>query len=174
MTELSMLKRMFEQNYKLNETIDSALKAYEPCYYNGTKWIPATALIAPTGILAEKLSATIGNIVLGSEMPIDSINGTAVTAPIVTNSLYYYNPATGLVSTTAVGYTIGRGYVSTNGIGLYGSILINLNQSGVGSGTVTSVSVATINGFGGVVTNPTTTPEINLYPTVFGVLKGVA
>ena len=42
----------------------------------------------------------------------------------------------------------------------------------VGSGTVTSVSVATVNGFSGSVTSPTTTPGINLSVTAAGVLKG--
>lgn len=39
-------------------------------------------------------------------------------------------------------------------------------------GTVTSVSVATANGFAGSVANPTTTPAITLSTTVTGVLKG--
>jgi hypothetical protein len=41
-----------------------------------------------------------------------------------------------------------------------------------GSGTVTSVSVATANGFAGTVANPTTTPAITLSTTVTGVLYG--
>lgn len=41
-----------------------------------------------------------------------------------------------------------------------------------GSGTVTSVSVVTANGFAGSVANATTTPAITLTTTVSGVLKG--
>lgn len=41
-----------------------------------------------------------------------------------------------------------------------------------GSGTVTSVSVVTANGFAGSVANATTTPAITLSTTVSGVLKG--
>lgn len=41
-----------------------------------------------------------------------------------------------------------------------------------GSGTVTSVSVVTANGFAGSVANPTTTPAITLTTTVTGILKG--
>ena len=41
-----------------------------------------------------------------------------------------------------------------------------------GSGTVTSVSVVTANGFAGSVANPTSTPAITLSTTVSGILKG--
>jgi hypothetical protein len=41
-----------------------------------------------------------------------------------------------------------------------------------GSGTVTSVSVATANGFAGTVANPSTTPAITLETTITGLLKG--
>lgn len=40
------------------------------------------------------------------------------------------------------------------------------------TGTVTSVSVNTINGFSGTVNNPTTMPAINIQTTVTGLLKG--
>ena len=46
-----------------------------------------------------------------------------------------------------------------------------VNSAGA-SGTVTSVSVATANGFAGTVANPTTTPAITLTTSVTGVLKG--
>jgi len=41
-----------------------------------------------------------------------------------------------------------------------------------GSGTVTTLSVASANGFAGTVANPTTTPAITLTTTVTGILKG--
>lgn len=47
-----------------------------------------------------------------------------------------------------------------------------LTDSASGSGTVTSVSVVTANGFAGSVANPTTTPAITLSTTVTGVLYG--
>jgi hypothetical protein len=43
---------------------------------------------------------------------------------------------------------------------------------GGGSGTVSTVSIATANGFEGTVANATTTPAITLQTTVSGVLKG--
>lgn len=56
---------------------------------------------------------------------------------------------------------------------LVGSTL-NIPQysGGGGSGTVTSVSVATANGFAGSVATPTTTPAITLSTNVTGLLKG--
>ena len=43
---------------------------------------------------------------------------------------------------------------------------------GGGSGTVTSVSVVTANGFAGTVANPTTTPAITIQTSVTGLTKG--
>lgn len=43
---------------------------------------------------------------------------------------------------------------------------------GAGSGTVTTVSVATANGFAGTVANPTSTPAITLTTSLTGLLKG--
>ena len=45
-------------------------------------------------------------------------------------------------------------------------------SSGGGSGTVTTVSVVSANGFAGTVANPSTTPAITISTTVTGVLKG--
>lgn len=47
-----------------------------------------------------------------------------------------------------------------------------LTDSSSGSGTVTSVSVVTANGFAGTVATATTTPAITLTTTITGVLKG--
>jgi len=50
--------------------------------------------------------------------------------------------------------------------------LVNPTGTGGGGGGVTSVSVATLNGFAGNVVNPTTTPSIRVKTTVTGLLKG--
>ncbi len=47
-----------------------------------------------------------------------------------------------------------------------------LTNSAAGSGTVTSVSVVTANGFAGTVATATTTPAITLTTTITGILKG--
>lgn len=46
--------------------------------------------------------------------------------------------------------------------------------AGTGSGTVTTVSVVSANGFAGTVANATTTPAITLTTTITGILKGNA
>jgi hypothetical protein len=48
----------------------------------------------------------------------------------------------------------------------------NLKTSASGSGTVTTVSVASANGFAGSVANASTTPAITLSTSITGVLKG--
>lgn len=48
----------------------------------------------------------------------------------------------------------------------------NLKTSASGSGTVTTVSVASANGFAGTVANATSTPAITLSTSITGVLKG--
>lgn len=45
-------------------------------------------------------------------------------------------------------------------------------QIGAGSGSVSSVSIVTANGFAGIVSNPSTTPAITLSTTITGILKG--
>jgi hypothetical protein len=49
---------------------------------------------------------------------------------------------------------------------------ITIASTGGGSGTVTSVSVASANGFAGSVANPTTTPAITISTSITGLLKG--
>ena len=53
-----------------------------------------------------------------------------------------------------------------------GGVTKKVAVSNIGSGTVTSVSVATANGLAGSVATATTTPAITLSTTVTGVLKG--
>lgn len=49
---------------------------------------------------------------------------------------------------------------------------LKVDISGGGSGTVTSVSVVTANGFAGTVANATTTPAITVTTTITGILEG--
>lgn len=53
-----------------------------------------------------------------------------------------------------------------------GSTWQQVGSGGSGSGSVTTVSIVTLNGFTGTVSNPTTTPAITLGVTVEGLLKG--
>jgi hypothetical protein len=63
--------------------------------------------------------------------------------------------------------TAGANISITNGAGA-----ITIAATGIGSGTVTSVSVVSANGLAGTVATDTTTPAITLTTSITGVLKG--
>ena len=75
-------------------------------------------------------------------------------------------------------FTVTRGIENTTSMAFAsGAKVTHILTAGVmqafaSGGTVSSVSVATANGLGGTVANPTTTPAITLNTTVTGVLKG--
>ena len=77
----------------------------------------------------------------------------------------------------AVVYSTGSKFALTNP-GIVGQVLVSGGtdepqwQTVLGTGTVTSVSVNTANGFAGFVANPATVPDITLSTTVTGMLKG--
>ncbi len=77
----------------------------------------------------------------------------------------------------AVVYSTGSKFALTNP-GIAGQVLVSAGtdepqwQTILGTGTVTSVSVSTANGFAGFVANPATVPDITLSTTVTGMLKG--
>lgn len=60
----------------------------------------------------------------------------------------------------------------TNRIRTYNGATWDEYTTGAGSGTVTTISVVTANGFAGTVATPTTTPAITLTTSVTGLLKG--
>ena len=60
---------------------------------------------------------------------------------------------------------------SYNPVGPVNAVWFEL-VTGAGSGSVTSVSVATANGFAGTVATPTSTPAITVQTSITGVLKG--
>jgi hypothetical protein len=65
--------------------------------------------------------------------------------------------------------------LTTTGTGaatLIGTTLNIPTPSGGGSGTVTNVSINSVNGFGGSVANPTTTPSLDITTSVTGIIKG--
>jgi hypothetical protein len=62
----------------------------------------------------------------------------------------------------------------TSGAATFASNVLNIPNyaAGAGSGTVTSASVVSANGFGGTVATATTTPAITLTTSITGMLKG--
>jgi hypothetical protein len=78
---------------------------------------------------------------------------TAISSPAVGLIVYQTDSTEGTYEYTSTGWRI-------------------INAAGGGSGTVTTVSVASANGFAGTVANATTTPAITISTTVTGLLKG--
>jgi len=76
-----------------------------------------------------------------------------------------YIPAILLESSTNPGVVL-----TAKGDEITGRLLVD--NSGGGSGTVTSVSVTSANGFAGTVATATTTPAITLSTTITGIIKG--
>lgn len=89
-----------------------------------------------------------------------------VSAELTANTAVFVNEGTTLADT---GWTI-----TNNGTITIGSTNIVWTQftGAGGSGTVTTVSVATANGFAGSVATATTTPAITLTTSITGVIKG--
>ena len=74
------------------------------------------------------------------------------------------NNSVGVLSVGTDGQVLTADAASLNGV--------KWSTGGGGSGTITSMTVATANGFSGTVTNPTTTPDITISTNVTGIVKG--
>lgn len=105
---------------------------------------------------------TSGTLTLGGTLAVAS-GGTGQTT--YTDGQLLIGNTTGNTLTKAT-LIAGTNIVITNGAG---SITI---ATTAGTGTVTSVSVVSANGFAGTVANPTTTPAITLSTSVTGLVKG--
>lgn len=137
--------------------------------------------------------ATIANTIAGTDLPTLSsaiqatdttLTGWGSTAVSAGDVIYFHLNSTSTITQLSVSLTVNRTGTGTPAITLTtigtsgASTLVNnvLNvpqySGGGGSGTVTTVSVASANGFTGSVANATTTPAITLATSITGVLKG--
>ena len=107
------------------------------------------------------LSLPLTGLLKGTGSSSDIAVATAGTdyAPATTGTAIFYGNGSGGFSNV----TIGTGLSFSAG---------TLDTIGSGSGSVTSVSVVSANGFAGTVANPTTTPAITLTTSLTGLLKG--
>lgn len=96
-------------------------------------------------------------------------NNTGSTANASDLTVAQVNAVLPVFTSTLNGVTPLSGGGTTNFLRADGSWA---TPSGGGSGTVTTVSVATANGFAGTVANATTTPAVTLTTSASGVLKG--
>lgn len=126
---------------------------------NGTAAFTAatagTDFVAPGGALGTPSSGTLTNCTF----PTLNQNTTG-TASNVTGVVAILNGGTGATTAGAALTSLGA-YAATNPSGFTSN-----------TGTVTSASVASANGFAGTVATATTTPAITLTTTITGVLKG--
>jgi hypothetical protein len=142
---------------------------------------------------ANGLSGTVANatttpaLTLGTSITgVLKGNGTAISA--ATANTDYLTPPSGSALLKAGGggalanAAAGTDYqapislttTGTSGAATFASNVLNIPNyaAGAGSGTVTSASVVSANGFGGTVAAATTTPAITLTTSITGMLKG--
>ena len=142
---------------------------------------------------ANGLSGTVANatttpaITLGTSITgVLKGNGTAISA--ATANTDYLTPPSGTALLKAgsggalANAAAGTDYqapislttTGTSGAATFAANVLNIPNyaAGAGSGTVTSASVVSANGFGGTVATATTTPAITLTTSITGMLKG--
>jgi hypothetical protein len=111
-------------------------------------------------------------------IPSGSITGSAAS---LSATLDVASGGTGLATLTADNVILGNGTssptfvapsTSGNVLTSNGTTWQSVAPAGGGSGTVTSASVVSANGFGGTVATDTTTPAITISTSITGVLKG--
>lgn len=97
------------------------------------------------------------------------------TALEIGNNKAFLNGRGTTVQKNALAAVAGMQFYDTdlNFLQFYDSVSwVNTGGTSGGSGTVTSVSVSSANGFAGTVNTPSTTPEITISTTITGLLKG--
>jgi hypothetical protein len=141
---------------------------------NGLAGTVANATTSPS----ITLSTTVTGVLKGDGTTVSAATaGTDYLTPPSGSSLLKANSGGALANAAA-----GTDYQApislttngTSGAATFAANVLNIPQysAGAGTGTVTSASVVTANGFAGTVASATTTPAITLTTSVSGVLKG--
>jgi hypothetical protein len=120
----------------------------------------AGSVANPTTNPAITLSTSVTGLLKGDGTAISAATSGTDYAPATSGSSILYGNSSGGFSNVTVGsgLSFSAGTLSATG--------------GGGSGTVTSVSVVSANGFAGTVATATTTPAITLTTSITGLLKG--
>jgi hypothetical protein len=120
----------------------------------------------PSALVGTNISGTAAGLTAGTVTTNANLTGEATS---VGNAATLTNSA--VIGKVLTGYTSGAGTVAATDTILQAIQKLNGNAAGA-TGTVTSVSVVSNNGFAGTVATATSTPAITLTTTVTGMLKG--
>jgi hypothetical protein len=128
---------------------------------------PAISISAATTSAAGSMSAAdkskLDGIAAGATANAGTVTGVTGTAPIVSSGGTAPAISISAATTSAAGSMSAADKTKLDGIS---------TGATANSGTVTSVSVVSANGFAGTVATPTTTPAITLSTSISGLLKG--
>jgi hypothetical protein len=130
------------------------------------QWINATTvqgLTTGTGV------ATALGVNVGSAGSFGTVGTSGATVGLLNGNLTFSGNDTFSGSLTFSGLATGT---QASCLGLTSGNLLALSTGACGTGTVTSASVVSANGFAGTVATAATTPAITLTTTVTGLLKG--
>lgn len=169
---------------------------------NGSAGNPSFRLIVPADVptLNQNTTGTAGNITAASNMTLTSLPNLLLATSQLTGDIILTSQVTGILpianggtnASTVINAFNNLSPLTTAGdllyengtpaaarlpIGASGQVLTVIGgfpswQTVTGTGTVTTVSVVSANGFAGTVSNPTTTAAINLSTTITGILQG--
>jgi Major tropism determinant N-terminal domain len=162
-------------------TITDSSTDWNTAYTDRLKWDGGSS-----GLTASTGRTSLGATTVGSNIfTLANPSATTFLKINADNSITTENASTHLASLGAT--TVGENLLELTNPSAIRFIRINANNTvsalsdadfrtaigaGTGSGTVTTVSVATANGFAGTVANATTTPAITISTSVTGLLSG--
>lgn len=154
----------------------------------GSGTVTSVSVIAANGLTGTVSNSTTSPAITLSTTVTGVLKGDGTTVSAATANTDYLTPPSGTALlkagsggalTNAAAGTDYQAPISltttgTSGAATFASNVLNIPNyaAGSGSGTVTSASVVSANGFAGTVANPSTTPAITLTTSISGMLKG--
>jgi hypothetical protein len=154
----------------------------------GSGTVTSVSVVAANGLTGTVSNSTTSPAITLSTTVTGVLKGDGTTVSAATANTDYLTPPSGTALlkagsggalTNAAAGTDYQAPISltttgTSGAATFASNVLNIPNyaAGSGSGTVTSASVVSANGFAGTVANPSTTPAITLTTSISGMLKG--